>query len=80
MKRRAKTLRITEAEVVRAALDAALAPETASSTPAMPGQAEALRAALAALERIAASRTGIQRSRRDDLYEEREQRWVRGRR
>ena len=78
LKRRAKALNVSEADIVRQALDALL---QADSRPApIPGHQEALRAFLERAEQFAAARSRAPkgpRYRRDELYEERESRWLR---
>jgi hypothetical protein len=79
LKRRAKALGITEAEIVRDALDAALAP---SYAPALPENLVALEEVLARAEQLASSGHATPRGarwRRDDLYAERERRLTRSR-
>jgi len=78
LKKRAKALGMSEAEVVRAALDAAFRePDGAPSPP--PGNARAIEALLAASKEMAQARMGLtQRWTREELYDEREGRWVGG--
>jgi hypothetical protein len=78
LKRRAKALGVSEAEVVRQALDALLADERGMA--ALPRHREALRAVLERAARFAATRVGARKApryRREELYEERESRWTR---
>ena len=74
LKRRAKALGVTEAEVVRSALDAALAPTRAPTLPKdLRALDEALNRAAELAARGHASAPGA-RFRREDLYAERERR------
>src|SRR5262245_16999115 len=73
LKRRAKALGVSEADIVRQALDAMLGGE--QEAPVIPGHQKALRAFLERASRFAARRAGdrlVPRYRRDELYEERE--------
>ena len=76
LKRRARALGVSEAEVVRAALDMALTPGLMEhADPPRPGHERALRAVLEGCEEIARARTGpTLRWTREELYEERESR------
>jgi hypothetical protein len=79
LKRRARALGVSEADIVRQALDALLQAEGKSA--AVPGHRKALSAFLERASRFAAARRpGPKRPRyrRDELYEERERRWLRG--
>ncbi len=77
LKRRAKQLGVSEADVVRAALDAALREPGATSPALRTARASALRSLLdGAREVAAAHRTSGRRYERDELYEERERRWT----
>ena len=78
LKRRAKALGVSEADVVRQALDAMLG--AGRKAPVLPGHREALREVLERASQFAASGQGLPkqaRYRRDELYEERENRWGR---
>jgi hypothetical protein len=76
IKRRAKTLGISEAEVVRAALDAALAAETAPAHPPLLEKDDPLERvlALAAEDARRGHHLPPDRYRREELYAEREER------
>ncbi len=77
LKRRAKQLGVSEADVVRAALDAALREPSAPAPVLRTARAEALRSLLEGAREIAAAhRTGGARYDREELYEERERRWT----
>lgn len=79
LKRRARALGVTEAEVVRAALDETLGAR-AHAEPERPGRARALASLLGRLDDVSRSRTApIGRWSREELYDERERRWTRGR-
>lgn len=78
LKRRAKELGVSEADVVRAALDAALREPSAIATALLPSRERALRSLLDGAREIAAAhRITEPRYVRDELYEERESRWTR---
>lgn len=74
LKRRAKALGVSEADIVREALDALFAEDTARP---LPGHREALKEFLARADEIAASRVGAEpvRFRREEEYAKRESRW-----
>lgn len=77
LKRRAKQLGVSEADVVRAALDAALGEPGAAGSALRTTRARALRSLLDGAREIAAAhRTSGPRYERDELYEERERRWT----
>ena len=78
LKRRAKALGISRAEVVRQALDALFATERDPAT--IPGHLEALNEVLERASKLASvTKPGANnpRYRRDELYQERESRWTR---
>jgi hypothetical protein len=78
LKRRAKALGVSEADVVREALDALLGLERASEV--APGHQLALRELVDRASRFARRAEGgrkAARYRREELYEERERRWAR---
>lgn len=77
LKQRAKALGISEADVVRQALDALL--DTERKAVVVPGHQRALRELLERATEFSRSRRrapGRRRYRREELYEERENRWV----
>jgi hypothetical protein len=77
LKRRAKQLGVSEADVVRAALDAALREPGATAPALLPIRDRALKSLLDGAREIAAThRTKGSRYVRDELYEERESRWT----
>ena len=79
LKRRAKALGISEADIVRQALDAMLAGEQRGLV--MPGQRDALQAFLVRAGQFAVRsrrRSATPRFEREALYQERESRWGRG--
>jgi hypothetical protein len=78
LKQRAKSLGISEADVVRQALDAAFAGD--ELLPIVPGHGEALRELLERAVEFSTTQVHgacASRYRRDELYEEREARWSR---
>jgi len=78
LKRRAKALNVSEADIVRQALDALLQQEQRVFLP--PGSADALRELIERASHIARlhqSSGSSPRYSREELYEEREGRWVR---
>ena len=77
LKRRAKALGVTEADILRKALDAMPQGERAVFVSAAAD--EALAGFLARADQVASSQCGpaLPAYRRDDLYEERENRWDR---
>ena len=77
LKRRAKALGVSEADLVRQALDALLQGEHDTFTP--PGSRDALQEFIDRASQIAGTQRGghLPRYRREDIYEERESRWVR---
>jgi hypothetical protein len=78
LKRRAKALGVSEADVVRAALDAALAEPGGTAVALLPTRERALASLLAGAKEIAAShRSAGPRYARDELYDERESRRAR---
>jgi hypothetical protein len=77
LKRRAKALGVTEADVVRQALDALVEGERAAGP--SPGRSAALHEVLERASHFAAAGHRRTRYRRDELYEERERRWTRRR-
>lgn len=77
LKRRAKALGVSEADIVRQALDAML---SEGKTAVVPGHSQALRELLDRAAQFSKDqkRPRGPRYRREDLYEERESRWSRG--
>ena len=79
LKRRAKALGVSEADIMRQALDAMLG--SARNAAVVPQHRQALLEFLERASRFAAAREAgpkAPRYRREELYEERERRWVRG--
>lgn len=77
LKRRAKALGVSEADIVRQALDAML---SEGKRALVPGHNQALRELLDRATQFSKDqkRSRSPRYRREDLYEERESRWSRG--
>ena len=73
LKRRAKALGVSEADIVREALD--LMFREAGRPRPLPGQTKALSDFLKSATEFAATQKRAVRYRRTDLYEERESRW-----
>lgn len=75
LKRRAKALGISEADIVRQALDAVLVAE--GEKPVGARHLEALHAVLETALQVSRGHRLVEDVRREDLYEEREGRWAR---
>jgi len=78
LKRRAKALGVSEADIMRQALDAVLGGNRGAAV--VPQHRQALLEFLERAAEFAATRTAAPkraRYRREELYEERERRWVR---
>lgn len=75
LKRRAKALGVSEADLVRQALDALLQGERDTYT--APGSRDALHEFLDRASQVADAQRDLPRYRREDIYEERESRWGR---